>query len=173
MFLPLWNMNNCEWSTFKARYSKNLDMWPTNATDQQNWKREMFPKKERHWCSGRRSWGATCHWENHLVQSILGDNLETFRFLMIFLQNEETQEDFGVGDEVLDVLPFDERGEVLEWGSDPKSTQSRIPRDNQWTCLVPILYTLNFQFFIKQWNVVTLFWKQFLFRTTMKQSFCQ
>ena len=50
---------------------------------------------------------------------------------MIFLQNEETQEDFGVGDEVLDVLPFDERGEVLEWGSNPKSTQPRIPRENQ------------------------------------------
>ena len=50
---------------------------------------------------------------------------------MIFLQNEETQEDFGVGDEVLDVVPFDERGKVLEWGSNPKSTQSRIPRENR------------------------------------------
>ena len=50
---------------------------------------------------------------------------------MIFLQNEETQEDFGVGDEVLDVVPFDERGKVLEWGRNPKTTQSRIPRDNQ------------------------------------------
>ena len=58
-------------------------------------------------------------------------NLKLFWIYNTFLQNEETQEDFGVGDEVLDVVPFDERGKVLEWGSNPKSTQSRIPRDNQ------------------------------------------
>ena len=57
--------------------------------------------------------------------------LKNLGFFMIFLQNEETQEDFGVGDEVLDVVPFDERGKVLEWGINPKSTQSRIPRENQ------------------------------------------
>ena len=101
--------------------------------------REMYPKEsgsmKQNRCSGWRIWGATCQWENHLVQSILGDNSEPFWIYMIFLQNEETQEDFGVGDEVLDVVPFDERGKVLEWGSNPKSTQKRIPRNNQWSCL--------------------------------------
>ena len=45
-----------------------------------------------------------------------------------FPQNEDNQDDLGVGDEVLDVIPFDERGDVFEWGNNPKVPKPRIPR---------------------------------------------
>jgi len=84
-----------------------------------------FPRDAQDWLFG-------CYDSNQVQDGEFEEQLVSERTISSnpFL-NEETQEDFGVGDEVLDVVPFDERGEVLEWGSNPKSTQTRIPRNNQ------------------------------------------
>jgi len=84
-----------------------------------------FPRDAQDWLFG-------CYASNQVQVGEFEEQLVSERTISAnpFL-NEETQEDFGVGDEVLDVVPFDERGEVLEWGSNPKSTQTRIPRNNQ------------------------------------------
>jgi len=84
-----------------------------------------FPRDAQDWLFG-------CYDSNQVQDGEFEEQLVSERTISSnpFL-NEETQEDFGVGDEVLDVVPFDERGIVLEWGSNPKSTQTRIPRDNQ------------------------------------------
>ena len=80
-------------------------------------------------CPGGWVRGAACHWENRLLlQPFPGDDQFFSGFSWYFPQNEDNQDDLGVGDEVLDVIPFDERGNVFEWGNNPKVPKPRIPR---------------------------------------------
>merc|ERR1719167_1049849 len=82
-----------------------------------------FPRDSQDWLFG-------CYESNEVQVGELEEPLVIERTVSSsnpFL-NEDNQDDLGVGDEVLDVIPFDERGNVFEWGNNPKVPKPRIPR---------------------------------------------